>query len=127
VAVLVGTPFALFWGQEDKEMIRIDVLEQRQEQVVLQVQGDLHATEMELLEGEVRRWLGPVDQVVLDLSGVPVVNGIGLERLQQWVAAPPQEALREGVRLTLRCRARCLRNLLRARGVPVEGGTEDDP
>jgi ABC-type transporter Mla MlaB component len=127
VAVLVGTPFALFWGQEDKEMIRIDVLEQTQEQVVLQVQGDLHATEMELLEGEVRRWLGPVDQVVLDLSGVPVVNGIGLDRLQQWVQAPPPGAPREGVRLTLRCRGRCLRHLLRARGVPVEGGTEDDP
>jgi ABC-type transporter Mla MlaB component len=127
VAVLVGTPFALFWGQEDKEMIRIDVLEQTQEQVVLQVQGDLHATEMELLEGEVRRWLGQVEQVVLDLSGVPVVNWTGLDRLQQWVVVPPQEAPREGVRLTLRCRARCLRNLLRARGVPVEGGTEDDP
>ena len=108
-------------------MIRIDVLEQTQEQVVLQVQGDLHATEMELLEGEVRRWLGQVGQVVLDLSGVPVVNWIGLDRLQQWVQEPPQTEPREGVRLTLRCRGRCLRHLLQARGVPVDGGTDDDP
>ena len=108
-------------------MIRIDVREQTQRQVVLQVQGDLHSLEMDLLEGEVRRWLGQVGQVVLDLSGVPVVNWIGLDRLQQWVQEPPQAEPRAGVRLTLRCRARCLRNLPRARGVPVDGGEGEDP
>jgi ABC-type transporter Mla MlaB component len=108
-------------------MIRIDVIEQTPRQVVLQVQGDLHVREMELLEGEVRRWLGQVDQVVLDLSGVPVVNWLGIERLRQWVAVPPQGEPRAGVRLTLRCGVCGLRHLLAMHGVPVEGGTDDDP
>jgi hypothetical protein len=102
-------------------MIRIDVVEHTPKQVVLQVQGDLHSTEMDLLEGEVRRWRAQVAQVVLDLTLVPVVNWTGLERLQQWVQEPPLAEPGTGARLTLRCGSRGLRNQLRAHGVPVEG------
>ncbi len=102
-------------------MIRIDVVKHTPKQVVLQVQGDLHATEMDLLEGEVRRWQTQVAHVVLDLTKVPVVNWVGLGRLDQWVQEPPQVEPGTSARLTLRCGSRGVRNQLRARGVPVEG------
>ena len=102
-------------------MIRIDVVEHTQKQVVLQVQGDLHTREMDLLEGEMRRWQAQVAQVVLDLTKVPVVNWVGLGRLAQWVQAPPLAEPGTGARLTLRCSSRGVRNQLRAHGVPVEG------
>ena len=101
-------------------MIRIDVVEHTQKQVVLQVQGDLHTREMDLLEGEMRRWQAQVAQVVLDLTKVPVVNWVGLGRLDQWVQEPLPAGPGTGARLTLRCGSRCLRNQLRAHGVPVE-------
>jgi len=101
-------------------MIRIDVVKQTEKQVVLQVQGDLHTTEMDLLEGEVSRWRDQVAHVVLDLTKVPVVNWMGLGRLEQWVQEPPLAEPGTGARLTLRCGSRCLRNQLRAHGVPVE-------
>lgn len=101
-------------------MIRIDVMEQTREQVVLQVQGELHATEMDLLEGEVRRWRTQVEHVVLNLTMVPVVNWTGLGRLEQWVQELSPSESGPGTRLTLRCASRGLRNQLCGRGVPVE-------
>ena len=101
-------------------MIRIDVVEHTQKQVVLQVQGELHSREMDLLEEEADRWRVQVAHVVLDLSLVPVVNWVGLGRLQQWVQESPLAELGTSARLTLRCSSRGVRNQLRAHGVPVE-------
>lgn len=103
-------------------MIRIDIVEPPPPPVVLLVQGELHLPELEILETELRRWLAPGGRVVVDLTGVPTVNWIGLERLQQWVEEP-----RTGGRLTLRCAARSLRNLLRARGVAIEDDGPENP
>ena len=102
-------------------MIRIDVVEQTEKQVVLQVQGDLHSREMDLLEEEVDRWRTQVAHVVLDLTLVPVVNWIGLGRLAQWVQEAPLAEPGTSARLTLRCSSRGVRNQLHAHGVPVEG------
>ena len=101
-------------------MIRIDVVEHTQKQVVLQVQGELHSREMDLLEEEADRWRVQVAHVVLDLSLVPVVNWVGLGRLQQWVQEAPLAEPGTGGQLALRCSSRGVRNQLRAHGVPVE-------
>jgi len=59
-------------------------------------------------------------QVVLDLTKVPVMNWLGLERLEPWVQALPSSESGTGTRLTLRCDSRCLRHQLEACGLPVE-------
>ena len=90
-------------------MVRIDVGE-----VVLQVQGALHTTELTLLEGEVKRWVAQGAAVTLDVSGVGAINWVGLEQLQQWVEYYP--------RLRLRCQARELRGRLQAQGSVLDEG-----
>ena len=90
-------------------MVRIDV-----SAVVLQVQGELHTTELTLLEGEVKRWVAQGAAVTLDVSGVRAINWVGLEQVQSWVEHYP--------RLRLRCQARELRGRLEAQGTVLDEG-----
>ena len=65
-------------------MIRITVVSQSGEEVVLKVEGWVSDENVRALEEEGERWLGEVGRVVLDLSGVRFIDDAGIALLQRW-------------------------------------------
>lgn len=65
-------------------MLRITLVEQTPEQVVLKVEGWLCREHVALLEQEGTRWVGEIDQMVLDLNGVRFIDEAGAALLRRW-------------------------------------------
>jgi len=65
-------------------MLRITVMEQAPEEVVLKVEGRVCRGNVALLEQEGARWLGQGCRLVLDLSGVQFIDEAGMKLLQRW-------------------------------------------
>lgn len=65
-------------------MLRITVVEQTPEQVVVKVEGWLCRENVALLEQEGARWVGEIDRFVLDLSGVRFIDEAGAALLRRW-------------------------------------------
>lgn len=65
-------------------MLRITLLEQIPEQVVLKVEGWLCRENVTLLEQEGARWVGEIDRFVLDLDGVQFIDEPGAALLRRW-------------------------------------------
>ena len=99
-------------------MIRIDVVSQTQKQVVLKVEGRLGGIDVDLLEGEIIRWLKETESLVLDLD-VKFIDRDGLVLLKQWAQEPLNQGNESGPPLTLRGGSRFIRSLLKSRGLTV--------
>ena len=100
-------------------MMRIDVVSQTPQQVVLKIQGQLVDADVDLLANEVNRWQTQVEQLVLDLKGVQFIDRQGITLLKQWVGREPTRGNGLGVRLMLRDGSRFIRHLLEDHGLMV--------
>ena len=69
-------------------MLRVTVLSQSREEVVLKVEGWVSGKSVELLEQEGERWLRKCRRLVLELSGVRFIDSSGIALLERW---PPQQ------------------------------------
>ena len=85
-------------------VLRISVVSQNGEEVVLKVEGWVSEENVSVLEEEGERWFRQVSRLVLDLSGVRFIEDAGIELLQRWY----------GERLTLRDLSPFLHALLEA-------------
>ena len=97
-------------------MLRISVVSQTPEEVVLKVEGWVVREAVGLLEQEGQRWLDQGRQVVLDLEGVCFIDRAGLELLSGWA----------GTRLVLRRGSSFVRVQLQSRGLVVEADCPQD-
>ena len=88
-------------------MIRITVVAQTEEEVVLKVAGWVSGTDVAILEVEGDRYLQQVRRLVLDLKGVRFIDDAGIRLLQRW----------SGERLVLCGASPFLQSLLEAHGV----------
>ena len=94
-------------------MMRLRVLAQRADEVVLKVEGRIHLlAEAGVLTREGQRWLKQGKRLVLDLAGLQALAPAGLAALQWWAAA--------GCPVVLRGGSRVLQALLRFHGLPPE-------
>ena len=94
-------------------MMRLRVLAQRAEEVVLKVEGRIQLLEEAgVLIGEGQRWLRQGRRLVLDLAGLQAIGPAGLVVLQCWQMAGKPVVLRGG--------SRVLQALLRFHGLPPE-------
>ncbi|OGG46714.1 MAG: hypothetical protein A3F84_20335 [Candidatus Handelsmanbacteria bacterium RIFCSPLOWO2_12_FULL_64_10] len=94
-------------------MLRITVMSQTKEEVVLKVEGRVSGADVELLEQEGTRYLRDAGRLTLDLTGVRFIDEAGLALLQRW----------SGERLTLRGGSPFVCALLAAHGLlSHEGG-----
>ena len=100
-------------------MIRIDVVSQTQKQVVLKVEGRLGGIDVDLLEGEIIRWLKETESLVLDLKRVQFIDRDGIALLKQWFQEPLNQGNESGPPLTLRGGSRFIRSLLKTHGLTV--------
>ena len=109
VAVVLGTEIA--WGKatphKAPDMLRLTVISQTQEQAVLKVDGWVSGANVTLLEEEGTRLLQDAERLVLDLSGVRVIDQTGLELVRDW----------SGDRLVLRGASPFVNKLLAAEGL----------
>lgn len=92
---------------EEAGMLRITVISQTKEDVVLKVEGQVSGKDVALLEQEGTRWLRDGRCLVLDLSGVRFINRAGIELLQHW----------SGERIVLRDGSQFIRELLATHGI----------
>jgi anti-anti-sigma regulatory factor len=88
-------------------MIRITVETQTPQEVVLKVEGYISEHTVEVLRAEGERWLQVKKRLVLDLSGVRFIDGVGMELLRDW----------SGEQLRLHGASRFIRMLLERGGV----------
>ena len=65
-------------------MLRITVVSQTREEVVLKVEGWISGEHVHVLEEEGERWLQRTRRLVLDLSGVRFIDNAGIGLLQHW-------------------------------------------
>ena len=65
-------------------MLRLTVISQTPEQAVLQIDGWVSGANVTLLEEEGTRLRQEAERLVLDLSGVRVIDPAGLALLQGW-------------------------------------------
>lgn len=65
-------------------VLRISVVSQNGEEVVLKVEGWVSEENVCVLEEEGERWFRQVRRLVLDLSGVRFMEDAGIELLQRW-------------------------------------------
>lgn len=65
-------------------MMRITLLSQSSDEVVLKVEGWVSGEDVDLLEQEGCRWLRQAGRLVLDLSGVKSIDTKGLALLKRW-------------------------------------------
>lgn len=94
-------------------MMRLSLVSQRSEEVVLKVEGHIHLLEEAgVLTREGQRWLKQGKRVVLELTGLQAIGPVGLAVLQWWAAA--------GCPVVLRGAAGALQALLRFHGLPPE-------
>ena len=66
------------------QMIRLTVISQTNEEVVLKVEGWVSGAEVEILEEEGTRLLQEAQRLVLELKGVRVIDREGIALLQRW-------------------------------------------
>ena len=88
-------------------MLRLTVISQTEEQAVLQVDGWVSGANVTLLEEEGARLLQGAERLVLDLSGVTVIDPKGLALVRGW----------SGKRLALRGASLFVNRLLAAEGL----------
>ncbi len=88
-------------------MLRITVVAQVPEEVVLKIEGQLTQDEAAVLEQEGTNWYRETERLVLDLTGIKVIDGCGLALLKRWV----------GERLELRGGSPFIQLLLRTHGL----------
>jgi ABC-type transporter Mla MlaB component len=94
-------------------MMRLSVVCQRTEEVVLKVEGRIHLlAEAGVLTQEGQRWLKQGKGLVLELAGLQAIGAAGLAVLQWWAGAGSPVVLRGG--------SGALRALLRFHGLPPE-------
>ena len=65
-------------------MIRITVLKQNQEEVVLKVEGWLVGQDTKILEEEGTRWLTNTQRLILDTCDIRRIDQTGLALLKDW-------------------------------------------
>lgn len=65
-------------------MLRITVVAQTKEEVVLKVEGWVSGEYVALLEQEGENWFQKAERLVLDLTGVQIIDGAGLALLKRW-------------------------------------------
>ena len=65
-------------------VLRISVVSQNGEEIVLKVEGWVSEENVGVLEEEGERWFRQVRRLVLDLSGVRFIEDAGIGLLQRW-------------------------------------------
>ena len=65
-------------------MLRLTVISETPEEVVLKVEGRVSDESVALLEHEGARWLRKVRCLVLDLTGVQFIGRMGIALLKRW-------------------------------------------
>ena len=90
-------------------MLRLTIISQSAEEIVLQADGWITGTYVELLERELRRYLQEAERLVLDLQGVRSVDRAGIALLQASTDAE----------LTLRGGSLFVRTLLQEHGLEM--------
>lgn len=65
-------------------MLRITVMTQTEEEVVLKVEGWISEEYVAPLEQEGARWFQKAKRLVLDLTDVQIIDGQGIALLQHW-------------------------------------------
>jgi hypothetical protein len=94
-------------------MMRISLVSQQVEEVVLKVEGHVHLLEEAgILTREGQRWLKAGHRLVLDLSGLQAISTVGIAVLQWWHAAEYPVVLRGATQV--------LQALFRFHGLPPE-------
>lgn len=66
--------------------MRISLLDDCPDEVVLKIEGWISGENVDLLEQEGNRWLREVGHIVFDLSGVKSIDSKGLALLNGWPA-----------------------------------------
>ena len=90
-------------------MLRLTIISQSAEEIVLQADGWITGTYVELLERELRRYLQEAERLVLDLQGVRSVDRAGIALLRAWTDAD----------LTLRGGSLFVRTVLQEHGLEM--------
>jgi ABC-type transporter Mla MlaB component len=90
-------------------VLRLTVISQSAEEVVLQADGWVIGAYIELLEGEIRRYLQEAERLVLDLQGVRSIDRAGIALLREWM----------NTGLTLRGGSLFVRTLLQEHGLEM--------
>jgi anti-anti-sigma regulatory factor len=88
-------------------MLRITLVEQEEEEVVLRVEGWISGEGVRLLEAEGERYLKQTGRLVLDLKGMQFIDDAGIALLKRW----------GGERLVLRDGSPFVRMLLEMHGI----------
>jgi len=88
-------------------MLRITQMQESQAAIVLQVEGWLSGSDVDVLAAEGRQCLAQASRLVLDLRGVRFIDVAGLELLQDW----------DGPHLVLRNTSMYLRTVLDDNGL----------
>ena len=65
-------------------MLRITLLSQNREEVILKVEGRIAGADVALLEREIRGNFEQVQRLVLDLQGLKHIDREGLKLLKHW-------------------------------------------
>jgi anti-anti-sigma factor len=92
---------------EEVAVLRVTVVSQGKEEIVLKVEGWVSEENVALLEQEGTRWLQEAGRLVLDLAGVQFIDQKGVALLQGW----------SGKRLVLCGGSAFVRALLAANGL----------
>ncbi|MEW6753839.1 MAG: STAS domain-containing protein [Candidatus Latescibacterota bacterium] len=66
-------------------MLRVTVVEQTLDRVVLKVEGWVCRANLSLLEQEGAPWMSPAHRVVLDLDGVQFIDEAGAALVRHWM------------------------------------------
>ena len=123
MAVFFGTKIAFISEQDveynlmsfkgNAQMLRITLVSQVPEEVVLKVEGEVAGEEVQVLEQVGTQWHRKTERLVLDLKGVLFIDEAGIAVLRQWL----------GERLVLRGGSLFIQLLLRTHGLLEECAT----
>ena len=91
-------------------MLRLTVLSQSTDQVVLALDGWVAGPDVELLAQEGQQLLTSTQQLILDLEGVQSIDPAGIDLLHRWVAGG----------LVLRGGSSFMRHLLEKHGLVLQ-------
>ena len=96
-------------------MIRITVVTQTKEEVVLKVEGWMEEEAVDILAQEGERYIQQTERLVLDLTGIRSIDDTGIRLLQRW----------SGEHTVLRGASRFIQTLLKVHGLNMEGGDKN--